>query len=160
MSASQSKTKSKAKAEDVIEDAVQDFEDENTSGSESDTHDGVPTNQPSTSSASKKKKKKRSKAAKALQALKPGSKIPQALVDEVLEKVRLEQGEAAEGVNEETVRQALDQMKIMDVLKGKAGIGGKNRKDAGDHKVRPQPRSRTTAGSLLVLGHATSSSAW
>ncbi|EIN07254.1 N-myristoyl transferase [Punctularia strigosozonata HHB-11173 SS5] len=122
--------------------AAEGAENEISSGSEAEeVHDNA-TNQPSTSSSSKKKKKKRSKAAKALQALRPGSNIPQSVVEEVLEKVRAEQGESAD-VNEETVRQALDQMKIMDVLKGKAGIGGKNRKDAGDHKfwgTQPVPQ--------------------
>ncbi|KAF7363519.1 Glycylpeptide N-tetradecanoyltransferase [Mycena sanguinolenta] len=45
--------------------------------------------------------------------------------------------------NEENVRQALEQMKIMDVVKGKAGIGGHNKKDMGAHKfwaTQPVPQ--------------------
>jgi len=45
--------------------------------------------------------------------------------------------------NEDNVRQALEQMKIMDVVKGKAGIGGHNKKDMGAHKfwaTQPVPQ--------------------
>lgn len=38
---------------------------------------------------------------------------------------------------------ALDRLKIMDVLKGKSGIGGKNRKEMGEHKfwaTQPVPQ--------------------
>lgn len=107
-----------------------------------DEIDGTPGAGPSDSPAaagastsSKKKKKKRSKAAKALATLK-GDAVPQKLVDTVLEKVKEEHGENLPGADAETVRQLLEQLKIKDVMQGKAGLGGKNRKDAGDHKVR------------------------
>ena len=99
-----------------------------------------PTAGPSSASSSKKKKKKRSKAAKALNALKSVGKGKDVLSDNVvktvLEKVKAEGGEAVAGANEEMVRLALEQMKIRDVLQGKTGIGGKNKKDTGGHKVR------------------------
>ena len=37
------------------------------------------------------------------------------------------------------VRLALEQMKLKEVLQGKAGIGGKNKKDTVGHKVRTRP---------------------
>jgi glycylpeptide N-tetradecanoyltransferase len=86
-------------------------------------------------SSKQKKKKKRSKAAKALAALTGKDKVPQEVVDEVLKKVKEEHGENAAGADEETVRKALDFLKINDVIKGKAGIGGRGRKDMGEHKV-------------------------
>ena len=91
----------------------------------------------SSTSSSKKKKKKRSKALKALNVLRTGHKdgIPQRLVDAVLDKVREEGGEAAADADAASVRAALEHLKIKDVIQGKAGIGGANKKDAGNHKV-------------------------
>lgn len=95
-----------------------------------------PPDQPTSSaSTSKKKKKKKSKATRALAALRPQDAIPQSLVDQVLEKVKAEHGEGAPGTDEAHVRMALEQLKVGDVIKGKAGIGGKNRKEMGEHKV-------------------------
>lgn len=84
-----------------------------------------------------KKKKKRSKAARALAALtgKRKDQVPQEVIDEVLKKVKEEVGEDAPGADEETVRQAMDYLKINDVIKGKAGLAGRGRKDMGEHKV-------------------------
>lgn len=90
------------------------------------------------STAGKKKKKKRSKVAKALSALRPGASkdaISDDVVKIVLDKVRAEGGEAAAAADPEMVRQALEQMKLRELLEGKAGIGGKNKKDTGGHKV-------------------------
>ena len=79
---------------------------------------------------------KKSKAAKLLNALKPGqNEIPKELVDKVMERVRAEHGEGAPGTDEETVRMALEQLKVMDVVKGKAGFSGRGQKDLGTHKV-------------------------
>ena len=89
----------------------------------------------SSSATSKKKKKKKSKAARALAALK-GDTVPQQIVDTVLKKVKEEHGEDTPGADAETVRQLLEQLKIKDVIQGKSGLGGLNKKDAGDHKVR------------------------
>ena len=89
------------------------------------------------STSSKKKKKKRSKAVKAFNVLRSGGKdaIPEDVVKIVLEKVRAEGGEAAANADPETVRKALEQMKIKDYVQGKAGIGGTNKKDTGGHKA-------------------------
>lgn len=123
-----------AKKEEII-DTPQDSE-QPSDGSDSELDDveqaaGAP--QPSTSS---KKKKKKSKAMKALNALRGKADIPQEMVAQVLDKVKTQGGDDVAGANEETVRAALEQMKIMDVVQGKAGIGGKNKKDMGEHKVR------------------------
>ncbi|KAI0293101.1 N-myristoyl transferase [Russula brevipes] len=82
---------------------------------------------------SKKKKKKRSKIARAISALK-GDSVPQAVVDQVMAKVKEEHGEDSAVADEDTVREVLKQMKLKDVAEGKAGLFGKNRKDTGDHK--------------------------
>ncbi len=57
------------------------------------------------------------------------------VVGTVLDKVKAEGGPAALDANAENVREALRQMKIMDVVQGKAGVGGQNKKDMGEHKV-------------------------
>lgn len=142
----ESKSNTKGRIEEIV-DAAEDVKAEDTSGSEGegeDAEDAAPQASSSSTaqaSSSKKKGKKKAKAAaKALSSLVKGKdkdKIPQAVVEEVLQRVKQEQGDGAEGADETTVRLALEQMKIMDVLKGKSGIGGKNKKDTGDHKVRP-----------------------
>ncbi|EMD38301.1 hypothetical protein CERSUDRAFT_113468 [Gelatoporia subvermispora B] len=142
------KSKEKETAEPVEqqpEDDVQDSSGSDDSGSEAELPLTATLPEASTApTASKKKKKKRSKAAKALTALR-GHKdgIPQELVNVVLEKVREQGGQAAAEANEQTIRLALEQMKIKDVIQGKAGIGGKGKKDMGDHKfwgAQPVPQ--------------------
>ncbi|KAF7338223.1 Glycylpeptide N-tetradecanoyltransferase [Mycena venus] len=128
-----------SKIEEII-DTTQDH----PSDSDSDV-DGTPgePEAASTSTSSKKKKKKKSKAAKALAALRNRSEIPQELVDHVLDAVKADGAVASADANEDNVRQALEQMKIMDVVKGKAGIGGHNKKDMGAHKfwaTQPVPQ--------------------
>ncbi len=131
---------------DVIEEEERSQEDGQSEGdSDSDDHEdlkaqvGESSAGPSTSTSQAKKKKKKSKKNKALRllkSLKPGEqKIPQALVDHVVEAVRKEHGENAAGADEENVRAALEQLKVMDVIKGKAGIAGRGKKDLGPHKV-------------------------
>ncbi|KAI0320750.1 N-myristoyl transferase [Amylostereum chailletii] len=107
-------------------------------GSDSSGDDGEPTAGPSeatpgASASSRKKKKKRSKVAKALNALK-GNSVPQVVVDKVVEKVQQDHGPNAEGADEDSIRRLLEQLQINDVIQGKSGLGGKNKKDAGDHK--------------------------
>jgi glycylpeptide N-tetradecanoyltransferase len=126
-----------------IEEVIDATEAEAAPPSASDSSDSehqaeAPPDLPASStsaSTSKKKKKKKSKAARALAALRPQGAIPQSLVDQVLEKVKAEHGEGAPGADEAHVRMALEQLKVGDVIKGKAGIGGKNRKEMGEHKV-------------------------
>jgi len=86
------------------------------------------------SQPSKKKKKKRSKIARAVAALK-GDSVPQAVVDTVVAKVKEEHGEDSAAADEDTIRELLKQLKLKDVVEGKAGFGGKGRKDTGDHKA-------------------------
>ncbi|GJJ12605.1 hypothetical protein Clacol_006848 [Clathrus columnatus] len=108
---------------------IQEIED-GQSSDEDDVQEITPTssNEPSSSTGGKKKKKKKSKAIKLLSALKPQQAVPQAIVDQVMEKVKADDPGNA-NVNEDDVRKALDQLKLMDVLKGKTGIGGRNRKE-------------------------------
>ncbi|KAJ3766611.1 N-myristoyl transferase [Lentinula raphanica] len=140
-----------SKIEEIIDtthdsDAQDDSDDNGIDEHDHDHDDGQSRQEePSSSSkasSSKKKKKKKSKAAKALSAL-TGKSIPQTLVDQVLDTVKAEGGEGSEQANAENVRQVLEHMKIMDVVKGKAGIGGMNRKDMGEHKfwsTQPVPQ--------------------
>lgn len=93
------------------------------------------TNIQSSSAAHKKKKKKKSKAKKILDSFSGKNEVPDEVVDQVLDKVKAGGGVAADEANAENIRQALQQLKIMDVARGKAGIGGLNKKDMGEHKV-------------------------
>ena len=90
----------------------------------------------------KKKKKKKSRASKALNAIvdkvsgrdNEGANIPDEVVGEVLDRVKRENPES-KGLDSDEVRRTLAALKIMDVLEGKSGLGGKNRKDMGEHTV-------------------------
>ncbi|KZV72932.1 N-myristoyl transferase [Peniophora sp. CONT] len=106
--------------------------DDDVSSSEEPTA-GPSEPTPSASASSKKKKKKRSKVAKMINKLK-GNEVPQAVVEKVMEGVKKDGNAEAQNLDESQVRQILEQLKINDVLQGKAGLGGKNKKDAGDHK--------------------------
>ncbi|PPQ93264.1 hypothetical protein CVT25_015262 [Psilocybe cyanescens] len=129
-------SKQKDKAPEII-DATGDPEYEDDQ-SDSDVEVQEDTNvvesslAPSTSASQKKKKKKKSKAKKVLDILRGKDEIPQEVVEQVLDQVKAEGGAGAADANVENVRQALQQMKIMDVAKGKAGIGGLNKKDLGE----------------------------
>jgi len=108
----------------------------NTSDPESDPDEQMGTAKiASPSTSQKKKKKKKSKTAKALNALRGKAEIPEELVDHVLDKVQTEGAVAPAEATRENVREALEQLKIMDVVKGRAGVGGINKKDMGEHKV-------------------------
>lgn len=115
--------------------------DRDESGSDSEDHDAQPTASGSTpvaGSSKKSKKKKKSKTAKALSQLTGkgrGNEIPQAIVDHVMQDVHAKHGADAQGADEESIRRTLEQLKLMDVLKGKTGIGGKNKKEMGEYKV-------------------------
>ncbi|KAF4603821.1 glycylpeptide N-tetradecanoyltransferase [Pleurotus pulmonarius] len=120
------------KIEETQTDQIQNDHEDTGSEDEVEVQDEAAA-EPSTS-APKKKKKKKSKASRVLNALRSKEQIPQEIVDTVLNKVQVEHGENAPGVDEATVRATLEQLKIMDVMKGKSGIGGINKKDIGDHK--------------------------
>ncbi|CAL1705092.1 unnamed protein product [Somion occarium] len=135
--ASNGKAKQKEVADDHLEHSSSEEEEEEVD------HTLPEASTPSTSS--KKKKKKRSKAMKALNAIRGGGKdhIPQELVNVVLDKVKNEPGGSVPEADEATVRMALEQMKIKEVLQGTSGIGGKNKKDTGSHKfwgTQPVPQ--------------------
>lgn len=119
----------KAKGKQVI-DSVDD-DDELSADESGGSEPEQPTNEPSaqTSSSKKKKKKKRSKLAKLLN---PSGAAEDKIVETVLEKVKAEHADA----DEDTVRAALQQLNLKDVIAGKSGLGGKNQKDTGGHKVR------------------------
>lgn len=94
-------------------------------------------------SSSKPKKKKKSKAAKVLNAVRGKNEIPQELISHVVDRVAAEHGPNTPATNEDNVRKALEQMKIMDVIKGKSGIAGRGKKDMGEHKfwaTQPVPQ--------------------
>ena len=96
-----------------------------------DVGDSASTSQPSTS-----KGKKESKAARALNAIRGKKEIPQEVVERVLDKVKDEAGAAAPpDIDANNVRLALEHLKILEVLQGKVGLGGRNKKDMGEHKV-------------------------
>jgi len=107
--------------------------DESASGSDEEVSMAA-ASESGPSRPSKKKKKKRSKVARAISAIK-GDSVPQAVVDQVVAKVKEEHGEDSAAADEETIRDLLKQLKLKDVAEGKAGFFGKNKKDTGDHKV-------------------------
>ena len=111
----------KAKGKQVIDTVDDDNElsADESGGSEPEQ----PTNEPDAQTSSSKKKK-----SKLSKILNPEDKI----VETVLEKVKAEHADA----DADTVRAALQQLKLKDVVTGKSGLGGKNQKDTGGHKVR------------------------
>ncbi|KAI6005702.1 N-myristoyl transferase [Pisolithus albus] len=93
-------------------------------------------------SSSKPQRKKRSKVSKALNKIR-GKEIPQSIVNHVVEQVKVEQGSDSPAADPDAVRAALEQLKIMDVLKGKAGVAGRGKKAMGEHKfwaTQPVPQ--------------------
>jgi glycylpeptide N-tetradecanoyltransferase len=100
----------------------------------SDSEQEVNQDVPAPSTSQKKKKKKKSKIAKLLGSGK--NEIPQEIVDRVLDQVKEESAVGSEEVTAENVRETLERLKIMDVARGKAGLGGSNKKDMGEHKAR------------------------
>ena len=133
----------KAKGKEVTDtvDDGSEFSADESGGSELEQ----PTNEPSTQtpSSKKKKKKKKSKLARILNPVSGATEDK--LVETVLEKVKAEHADA----DEDTVRTALQQLKLKDVIAGKSGLGGKNQKDTGGHKVCDY---RTFVSSILIVG--------
>ena len=119
--------------EEVVEDVENGRNDEGDShGEDQEQPQASSSAAPAPSGSKKKKNKKKSKVSKLLQ---PGGEIPQQLVDHVVNEVQAKHGAGTEGTDEASVKALLEQLKIMDVMKGKSGLGGKNRKDMGEHKV-------------------------
>jgi glycylpeptide N-tetradecanoyltransferase len=127
--------RSKPTGEDISNDPDN---EEELSGSEDEALE-EPIQSVGSSSApaqsSKKKKKKKSKVSKALNALKGKQRIPDEIVNEVMDRVKAEGSVPSEEVTAENIREVLEQLKIMDVVQGKAGLGGLNKTDMGEHKV-------------------------
>ncbi|VDC06563.1 unnamed protein product [Peniophora sp. CBMAI 1063] len=122
--------------DEVLSDDQRSNDDASDSDAEHEPTAGPSTPANSTSNAtssSKKKKKKRSKVAKALNKLK-GKEVPDAVVEKVMDEVQKTGNPELAGMDEGQLRTILEQLKINDVLQGKAGLGGKNKKDTGDHK--------------------------
>lgn len=114
-------------------------------------------------SSSKSKKKKKSKAAKVLDAVRGKNEIPQELISHVVDRVVAEHGPNTEVSNEDNIRQALEQMKIMDVIKGKSGVSGRGKKAMGEHKVCMIYSSSSPdhdSKHHIVLGNSASPAAW
>lgn len=143
-SSHQAKPTSKVEDADNIQEEVNDQSSNEDEGETQEPTSNKNDNNEASSSAlgGKRKKKKKSRAHKLLSSLKPQDSVPQAIVDQVMQKVKIDDPANA-NVNEADVRKALDQLKLMDVLKGKSGIGGKNRKEMGEHKfwgTQPVPQ--------------------
>jgi glycylpeptide N-tetradecanoyltransferase len=148
MSASQ---KSKAKEPEIIDTTGDpEFSDNHSDSEGEEQEDDKVASAPSTSTSQKKKKKKKSRAKKILNAIRGNEEIPQAVVDQVLDKVKAEGGPGSSEANAENVRLALQEMKIMEVVKGKAGVGGLNKKDLGEHKVRHYSRQLKRVMSITL----------
>lgn len=147
-----------------IEEIIDTTEDHDGNDAEDGSEDDVPVDETSTVGAGKKKKKKKSKAARALAALTGKPQVPQELVDRVLEQAKADglPGVRTEDLTEETVRLALDELRIVDVVKGKAGLGGINKKDMGEHKacLLNQSSGTNMLNSWIVLGDTTRSTTW
>ncbi|KAF8636733.1 hypothetical protein AX17_003536 [Amanita inopinata Kibby_2008] len=91
----------------------------------------------------KKKKKKKSKASGAVNLFRGPTELPQAVVKQVFEHLQTGDVAGSSDVTQDDVRQALQQLRVMDVLKGKSGIGGNNQKMMGEHKfwaTQPVPQ--------------------
>ena len=118
--------------EEVVEGVEGGQNDEGDSHGEDQEQPQASSSSAPAPSGSKKKKKKKSKISKILQ---PSGEVPQQLVNHVVKEVQAKHGAGTEGTDEASVRALLEQLKIMDVIKGKSGLGGKNQKDMGEHKV-------------------------
>ena len=145
----------KAKGKQIIDTVDDDNElsADESGGSEPEQPADEPGTQ--TSPSKKKKKKKKTKLAKLLN---PTGAAEDKLVETVLEKVKAEHADA----DETTVRAALQQLNLKDVIAGKSGLGGKNQKDTGGHKVRDYRVlcAQYADGCPAVLGYPTRPTIW
>ncbi|KAJ2913440.1 hypothetical protein MD484_g6978, partial [Candolleomyces efflorescens] len=142
----------------IIDATAIESDHDDASDAEQAEESAVASNEgPSTSSGSgKKKKKKKSKAAKFLNKLKRNhdEEIPQEVVDTVMEEIRAQGTLSPEELTAENIRHALQQMKMLDVVQGKAGVGGINAKDMGEHKFwATQPVPHIGEGPPLEDGY-------
>ena len=127
-----SSQKQKAKATQIVDTTVNPDPEET---SNSDSEQGVIQDVAAPSTSQKKKKQRKSKIAKLLGGGK--DEIPQEVVDRVLDQVKGDRAvPGPDDINAENVRETLERLKITDVATGKAGLGGLNKKDMGEHKAR------------------------
>ncbi|KZO97861.1 N-myristoyl transferase [Calocera viscosa TUFC12733] len=129
---------------DVVEGSAY-IEDEELHSDASEDEQEQPTaSSSSTPVTSSKKKKKKSKARAALSKMKAGLSsvaIPQEMVDAVMEKVKEEDPQSQ--VDKAEIIKQMKAMQIMDILSGKKALGGKGKKDMGEHKfwsTQPVPQ--------------------
>ena len=145
----------KAKGKQVIDPTEDDNE---LSGDESGgSGPEQPADEPDTQASSSKKKKKKKKS-KLARLLNPVGAAEDKIVETVLEKVKAEHASA----DEDTVRAALQQLNLKDVIAGKSGLGGKNQKDTGGHKVHDYRISCVKCVDNIpsVLGYPTRPTIW
>ncbi|KAH6918482.1 N-myristoyl transferase [Coprinopsis sp. MPI-PUGE-AT-0042] len=127
----------------AIQDIIDTTVDSDHEESDDDHEEREASNEPESSTSGSKKKKKKSKVSKMLSKLKGNEEIPDEVVETVMEKVKAEGSLSPDELSAAKVREALQQMKIMEVMKGNTGVGGVNKKDTGEHKfwaTQPVPQ--------------------
>jgi hypothetical protein len=143
----------RAKGKQVVETVNDDnqLSAEESGGSEPERA----TNESIAQTPSKKNKKKKSKVSRLLN---PVAGVEEEIVETVFHKVKAEHT----GVDESSIRATIRQLKLKDVIVGKSGLGGKNQKETGGHRVRDYHAFyvRYSDGSPTVLGHPTSPTIW
>lgn len=136
-------------SKEIIDTTHDSDRDDHSSASDADQ----PTHTPESpqASSSKRKKKKKSKASRIIDSLR-GNEIPDDHAVTVDQSPRVASQEA------EAVMQVLNQLKLMDALKGKASVTGRGKNPLGEHKVSSSTRFHLLFARnppLQVLGHAT-----
>ncbi|KAN0076956.1 Acyl-CoA N-acyltransferase [Tylopilus felleus] len=122
------------KTQEIIDTTHDSDHEDHSSGSEPE-HQGHATNTPDAPQASSsKRKKKKSKATKVLDSLRGNKNAP----------VTAEQGPGVASPPAEAILQALNQLNLMDALKGKSSVAGRGKNAVGEHKfwaTQPVPQS-------------------
>lgn len=113
------------RTQEIIDTTHDSDHEDHSSGSEPE-HQGHATNTPDAPQASSsKRKKKKSKATKVLDSLRGNKNAP----------VTAEQGAGVASPSAEAILQALNQLNLMDALKGKSSVAGRGKNAVGEHKV-------------------------
>ncbi|KAI9570484.1 N-myristoyl transferase [Boletus coccyginus] len=126
--------------QEIIDTTHESDREGHSSASEAE-HTGHIDNSPNApqASSSKRKKKKKSKAGRILDSLR-GNEIPHSIVEQV---VADDQIAGVASADAEAVMQALNQLKIMDAIKGKSTSTGRGKHTLGEHKfwaTQPVPQ--------------------
>lgn len=116
--------------QEIIDTTQENDREDHSSGSEAE-HPGHSPDA-SQASSSKRKKKKKSKAARILDSL---NEIPHSLVNHVVSERKAEQDGGVASPDAEAVRQALNNLKLMDALKAKTSVTEHGKNTLGEHKV-------------------------